>query len=56
MKIKGIEIVQLRNKNLFLKLPNGGQSVIGCKKFMNTNELKEIVENFLKKNPIEKEV
>lgn len=50
MKYKGIEIIQFKNNNLLLKLPNGGRSIIGCEKFLNDKELMAIVDKFLKNN------
>ena len=51
MKYKEIEIIQTKNKNLLLKLPNGGQIIVGYKKFANDEVMKKIVDNFVKKNP-----
>ncbi len=51
MEYKGIEIIQLKNKNLLLKLPYNGQTIISCRKFLNDEEKKKIVDNFIKKNP-----
>lgn len=51
MKYRGIEVVQLKNNNILLKMPNGGRSIIGYGKFANDKELMAIVDKFLKNNP-----
>lgn len=51
MKYKGIEIIQTKNKNLLLKLPNGGQIIVDYKEFANDELMKKTVDEFLAKNP-----
>lgn len=50
MEYRGIEIIQMKSRNLLLKLPRGGQSIISCNKFVGDEEKKKIVDKFIAAN------
>ena len=50
MKYKEIEVVQLPNNNILLKLKDGGRVIVGHKGFANDETLKKVADAYLNKN------
>lgn len=51
MEYKGIKTTHSKNNHLLMRLPDGEEVIVDCKKEMSDAQIKEFIDNYIKNNP-----